>query len=61
MTRDQPEKLQYLINKTLYSREEYERSIKVASDPVEDARRMAVRLWFGVGGKTAAITGFGKI
>lgn len=60
VTRDQPKKLQYLINQTLYSREEYERSIEVASDPVEDARRMAVRLWFGVGGKTSAVPGFRK-
>lgn len=60
VTRDQPEKLQYLISQTLYSREEYERSFEISSDPVEDARRMAVRLWFGVGGKTSAITGFRK-
>ncbi|OQO68413.1 DNA methyltransferase [Enterococcus villorum] len=60
VTRDQPEKLQYMINQTLYSREEYEKSIEISQDPVEDARRMAVRLWFGVGGKTNAVPGFRK-
>lgn len=60
VTRDQPEKLQYLLQQTLYSREEYEKSIEASTDPVEDARRMAVRLWFGVGGKTAAVPGFRK-
>lgn len=41
--RDDPEKLQYLIYHTLYSREEFIRSNEIAVDPVEDARRMAVR------------------
>ncbi|MCV6009987.1 DNA adenine methylase [Enterococcus faecalis] len=58
--RDDPEKLQYLIYHTLYSREEFIKSNEIAVDPVEDARRMAVRLWFGVGGKTFAMPGFRK-
>lgn len=58
--RDEPERLQYLINNTLWSREEYQISQTIAADPVEDARRMMVRLWFGVGGKTVAIPGFRK-
>ena len=58
--RDDPEKLQYLIMHTLYSREEYTLSQEVSSDLVEDARRMMVRLWFGVGGKTVAVPGFRK-
>lgn len=60
VTRDQPENLQYLIRQTLYSREEFELSIEKSDDPLEDARRMAVRLWFGVGGKTAFVPGFRK-
>ncbi|OSH35392.1 hypothetical protein XJ76305_1616 [Enterococcus faecalis] len=58
--RDDPEKLQYLIYHTLYSREEFLKSNEISSDPVEDARRMAVRLWFSVGGKTFAMPGFRK-
>nr|WP_025193638.1 DNA adenine methylase [Enterococcus faecalis] len=58
--RDDPEKLQYLIYHTLYSREEFLKSNELAVDPIEDARRMAVRLWFGVGGKTVAMPGFRK-
>ena len=58
--RDEPERLQYLISHTLWSREEYQISQTISADPVEDARRMMVRLWFGVGGKTVAIPGFRK-
>ncbi|EAF3806737.1 DNA adenine methylase [Listeria seeligeri] len=58
--RDEPEKLQYLITHTLYSREEYLLSQEKADNKIEDARRMAVRLWFGVGGKTNEVTGFRK-
>lgn len=58
--RDNPEKLQYLIMHTLYSREEYMLSQEITSDSLEDARRMAVRLWFAVGGKTNANVGFRK-
>ncbi|EAE2723148.1 DNA methyltransferase [Listeria monocytogenes] len=58
--RDNPEKLQYLIMHTLYSREEYLLSQEKADDKLEDARRMAVRLWFAVGGKTNANVGFRK-
>lgn len=58
--RDNPERLQYLVEHTLYSREEYLMSIEACIDPVEDARRMLVRLWFAVGGKTSAVSGFRK-
>lgn len=58
--RDQPEKLQYLILHTLYSREEYQKSVNISPDPIEDARRMTVRLWFGIGGKTRSVPGFRK-
>jgi DNA adenine methylase len=60
MMRNEPEQLQYLIMHTLYSREEYLISHEVSSNSLEDARRMAVRLWFGVGGKTHSVTGFRK-
>lgn len=58
--RDDPEKLQYLIYHTLYSRREFIKSNEISLEPAEDARRMAVRLWFGVGGKTYAMPGFRK-
>lgn len=58
--RDKPEQLQYLIMHTLYSREEYLLSQEISSDSLEDARRMMVRLWFGVGGKTRSTPGFRK-
>ncbi|MDT2460384.1 DNA adenine methylase [Enterococcus avium] len=58
--RQDPERLQYQIMHTLYSREEYLLSQEVSPEPVEDARRMMVRLWFGVGGKTVSIPGFRK-
>ncbi len=58
--REEPEKLQYLIMHTLYSREEYLLSQEVSPESVEDARRMMIRLWFGVGGKTVSVPGFRK-
>ena len=58
--RDQPDKLQYLIYHTPYSRQEFMLSDEISQDSVEDARRMAVRLWFAVGGKTFAMPGWRK-
>lgn len=58
--RNNAEQLQYLIMHTLYSREEYILSQQLSDDPIEDARRMMVRLWFGVGGKTRSTPGFRK-
>lgn len=58
--REDPEKLQYLIMHTPYSREEYRLSQEISDVPTEDARRMMVRLWFGVGGKTVSVPGFRK-
>lgn len=58
--RDIPEDLQYQIMHTLYSREEYVLSQEKSPDMLEDARRMMVRLWFAVGGKTFSIPGFRK-
>lgn len=50
--RTKPEKLKRAVHMTLYSREEYELSKTVSADSLEDARRMLVRCWFAVGGKT---------
>lgn len=58
--REKPEDLQYQIMHTLYSREEYELAHEVSSNKLEDARRMMVRLWFSVGGKTSSESGFRK-
>ena len=38
--RDDPEKLQYLIYHTLYSRKEFMKSNEISSDPIEDARHI---------------------
>lgn len=56
--RDRPEELKRAVHMTLYSREEYDLSKEVSEDSLEDARRMLVRCWFAVGGKTNADVGF---
>lgn len=56
--RYKPTELIRAVNLTLYSREEYEKSFEVSENPVEDARRMLVRCWFAVGGKTNSKVGF---
>ena len=56
--RNQPDELMRAAHMTLYSREEYELSKSIAENPLEDARRMLVRCWFAVGGKTNADVGF---
>ncbi|OTN84037.1 hypothetical protein A5819_003587 [Enterococcus sp. 7E2_DIV0204] len=56
--RNDPEKLQYLIYHTPYSREEFNLSFNISEKPLEDARRMLVRLWFAVGGKVCGTPGF---
>ena len=56
--REEPEELARLISLTPYSREEYDLSCIQAENELEDARRYMVRLWFGIGGKTAGKTGF---
>ncbi|KGL44100.1 DNA adenine methylase [Listeria newyorkensis] len=59
--RNDPEKLAAVINATPYARAEYELSLFIANDPVEDARRMLVRCWFSIGGKTHSKSGFRKL
>lgn len=52
---------QELIEKVLFtpfSRSEYETSMNQSVDQLEDARRMLVRCWFAVGGKTNANVGW---
>ncbi|MGF2130893.1 DNA adenine methylase [Lactococcus lactis] len=56
--RDRPEELKRASHMTLYSREEYDQSKEISEDSLEDARRMLVRCWFAVGGKTNADVGF---
>ncbi|GAX47295.1 DNA adenine methylase [Pseudolactococcus reticulitermitis] len=50
--RNQPEELARLVELTPYSRKEYELS-KLKSDvDLEDARRILIKCWFSVGGKS---------
>lgn len=56
--REKPEELARLISLTPYSREEQVLSRNVSADPVEDARRMMVLLWFSIGGKTSHDSSF---
>lgn len=56
--RNHPQELSRLIELTPLSREEYERSYEISADPLEDARRMMVRSWQAIGGKTSDHTGW---
>lgn len=56
--RENPNELARLVYYTLYAREEYKSASTVSNDELEDARRMLVRCWMGVGGKTNAEVGF---
>ncbi|AJK87666.1 MULTISPECIES: DNA adenine methylase [Lysinibacillus] len=56
--RDNPTELARLTHYTLYSRKEYELSQEKASNPLEDARRMLVRCWMAIGGKTNSNVGW---
>jgi DNA adenine methylase len=56
--REHPEKLANLIALTPYSREEQKLSYEISDNPLEDARRMMVRLWFSIGGKTSHHSSF---
>jgi DNA adenine methylase len=56
--REEPEQLANLIALTPYSREEQSLSYEIATDKLEDARRMMVRLWFSIGGKTSHHSSF---
>jgi DNA adenine methylase len=56
--RNKPQELSFLTNYTLYSRKEYELSQDRSEDPLEDARRMLVRCWMAIGGKTNANVGW---
>lgn len=65
--REQPEELARQIEWTPWSREEYtnlltsagsESYFKRTGEPVEDARRMLIRMWMGHGSKTSDRTGW---
>ncbi|MEG0601308.1 MAG: DNA adenine methylase [Vagococcus sp.] len=56
--RNNKQKLQELISLTPYSRAEYDLSKIHSDDLLEDARRMLVRCWMAIGGKTNADVGW---
>lgn len=56
--RDNPDELARLTQYTLYSRKEYELSQERSLDVLEDARRMLVRCWMAIGGKTNSNVGW---
>lgn len=56
--RDNKQELIEKVSLTPFSRAEYEQSKVISNDDVEDARRMLVRCWFAVGGKTNADVGW---
>lgn len=56
--RDNPLELARLTDCTLYSRTEYELSFEQSDNRLEDARRMLVRCWMAIGGKTNANVGW---
>ena len=49
VVRDQREKLQQSISLTPFSRKEYSIAYEPTSDPVEKARRFAIKCWMGFG------------
>ena len=56
--RDNPNELARVAEYTLYSRTEYELSFEPTADDLEDARRMLVRCWMAIGGKTNGQVGW---
>lgn len=56
--RDHPEELIRLLELTPYSREEYNSSFDPTDDPIERARRFAVRCWQGFGSSNKYKNGF---
>lgn len=56
--RDNENHLVKSIMLTPYSRAEYELSKEISLNKLEDARRMLVRCWFAIGGKTNADVGW---
>lgn len=46
------------VELTPYSRSEYDLSFKISADSIEDARRMLVRCWYSIGGKTSSKNGW---
>jgi len=56
--RDYGDELARLLHLTPYARGEYDLSFNRSDDPLEDARRMFVRCWMAIGGKTAGKSGW---
>ncbi len=56
--RENTDALLKLIYLTPYSRQEYDLSKQISDNNLEDARRMLVRCWFAIGGKTNADVGW---
>lgn len=56
--RDEPAALVRAVEFTPWSRAEYELSYEVSPDPVEDARRFAVRCWQAFGSSTGTRVGW---
>lgn len=56
--RDRTDDLIWALETTPWSRSEYEASTALAGDPVEDARRFAVRCWQGHASDLSKITGW---
>lgn len=56
--RNQPDEFARLIRYTPYSREEYNLAFEETEDPLEAARRFAVKCWMGFGGAVRYKNGF---
>ncbi len=56
--RENTNELVKLVHLTPYSRQEYDLSKRISDNNLEDARRMLVRCWFAIGGKTNADVGW---
>lgn len=56
--RDTPDTLHWLLKETPYSREEYNLAFEHCQDPLERARRFAVRCWMGFGSGNRYKNGF---
>lgn len=56
--RDRNSELRTLLERTPYSREEYQACREVSDDKMEQARRTVVKAWFGIGDSLDNETGF---
>lgn len=56
--RERPEELAALLELTPYAREEYKESYQEVTDPLEKARRLAVRCWMAQGARQGESNGW---